>query len=213
MKLSRSVHLQLTSRCPLQCHQCLRTMIADINGKPIPVIDMDYDVVKTIIHSGRYDTIMFCGNDGDPIYHPKFLDIISMCEDAGVYYSIHTNGSGKKPSWYKKLYTIMSDKGQIIFGIDGLHDTSKLYRVNQKFTDSMYGLILGKLMNKNVRWQVIIFNTNEHQIEKIKSLSASAKIDLDIIKTGRWFNNDPLFPKNSNNVAKNYYERIIEEKL
>ena len=40
---------------------------------------------------------------------------------------MHTNGSGRNKNWWKELALL---NVKVIFGIDGLEDTHKLYRIN-----------------------------------------------------------------------------------
>lgn len=152
--------------------------VADRIGKHIPDVD-------------------FCGTWSDAIYHPDFIELVEVAKNHDFAVSIATNGSRKKDSWWDKLYSLLDPKyDSVVFGMDGLKDTAHIYRKNIKFDDVVYAMGKGGELgfNKN-KWQFIVFNFNEHQINEAIQLSKQLGIKFETIKSARWSGpDDPLMP-------------------
>jgi regulation of enolase protein 1 (concanavalin A-like superfamily) len=143
-----------------------------------------------------------CGNYGDPIYHPKFHDILSICNDSDSSYLIHTNGSGKSLDWWKETFDLMRKDSKIFFSIDGMEDTCGGYRVNfsnKDFFDVLEVLKLAKRYEFESHWVYTPFNFNEHQIVQAAKLALDNGISFMVRKSSRWDSTDdilrPLNPK------------------
>ena len=44
--------------------------------------------------------LVLCGNYGDPIYHPDFINFVKQLKARGAVLSITTNGSYKTQDWW-----------------------------------------------------------------------------------------------------------------
>jgi MoaA/NifB/PqqE/SkfB family radical SAM enzyme len=100
---------------------------------------------------------------------------------------MHTNGGAKKPDWWKQLATVIKDNGDVTFSVDGLKDTNHLYRqnVNWDIVDqSMRAYIEG---GGKVRWDYLIFDHNQHQVEEAEQYAKSIGVHkFQAKKTGRF---------------------------
>jgi len=148
--------------------------------------------------SKGFKTLLFCGQMGDPIYHPKFDKIMDICKNNQV--QISTNGSGKSSSWYKKIYKINPNISWI-FGLDGLPEQSRIYRVNQDGLKVFENMKMLSGMGGFVTWQYIVFRYNENNLTKAKTLADQYNMKFVEIHSSRWKSNDPLRPLN-----KQYYK-------
>lgn len=167
-----------SSLCVLQCANCSRTFNPNDNpdeerkridrirtGRPMPVEDFN----KLIEF---FDNIIFCGQISDPVRHPKFkqfLDIMSLHPDKN--FIIATAAHQKNLEWYEDAFNRHGDNVTWTFGLDGLPDTSFLYRIKQNSQLIYDAMLLAAKLGKNVRWQFIVFDYNEHQIEKAKRIA------------------------------------------
>lgn len=78
--------LEPTSACNLACDGCYRENLAK-SHKSLEVVTQE---VETFRHLRNSDAISIAG--GDPLMHPKIVDIVKMIADMGVKPVINTNG-------------------------------------------------------------------------------------------------------------------------
>jgi sulfatase maturation enzyme AslB (radical SAM superfamily) len=164
--------------------------------------DLDWDIFKNVVDDPNKNKFTLCGNTGDPIYYPKFIEAIEYIKSKNKAFNLNTNGSGKSLDWHKKWISFTDSRDHITISIDGLHDTSSIYRIGQKTEDSFELLeYLGKLYHADpkksarVKWDFIIFNFNQHQIKQAKELADSIPVNINFVRSGRWDGlEDPLIP-------------------
>lgn len=185
------LHLEITTRCPLLCSKCPRTIN---KGKYKSNNDMNFDFLSTILADRRFKIIDICGALGDPIYHPDFHRFLEKCIQHSDTVVVNTNGSGKSTKWWTMTYSLLRNSDYIYFGVDGLRETSHLYRVNQDWDSVFVAMKLGRKLKKNVVWQWIPFRFNEHQIAEAKSIARRYGILFFILKSNRWDRDDPSQP-------------------
>jgi len=182
----KSVNLDITYRCPLECPFCQRQRMGDDKEKISRSSDMPIEDYLKLIEF--FKTMNFCGQISDPIYHPSFLEILKLSETyTDKKFEIHTNGSRKKLSWWKEVFESTDNRFVWTFGLDGTdQETANKYRVNTKFDDVLEAMKLGASMGKIIHWQFIIFEHNEHQIEEAKRIAKENGIVLRLMKSFRW---------------------------
>jgi len=196
-----SFHIEPTSKCTLECPLCDRTWFYEtFKRRNLHEINVSH-IIEFITTGSK---VYLCGNNGDPIYHSKFLDLCKRLKDKKCSIHIHTNGSAKTKQWWNKLKKILDKKDSINFQIDGLEDTNHIYRKNSKWKSIMNAI---EVMNKNVFktvWQFIPFKHNQHQITQAKKLSAKLGFDKFILSpSDRWLGKKNLMP-DPKYVGKNY---------
>tara|TARA_A100001011_G_scaffold398975_1_gene505479 strand:- start:8842 stop:9483 length:642 start_codon:yes stop_codon:yes gene_type:complete len=203
------IHLEITRRCTLKCPKCPRTTL---KGMYDPNTDLSLDAIKNLLNKNKFDLIECCGNLGDPIYHPQALEIFKYLSDNSKSLMINTNGSGKKISWWSKYYNAINKKDITVFGVDGLKDTSKLYRVNQNWDSVFEAMKLGATLGHKVVWQWIPFSFNEHQIPEARLIAKRYNIQFLIFKSERWDKDDPMKPSNKELYIENesFLDKITE---
>jgi len=190
---SESINLDITNRCRLQCPKCMRQTYPNLHKRGR---DISLENIKKI--SKGFEKLLFCGQMGDPIYHPKFDKIMDICKNNQV--QISTNGSGKSSSWYKKIHKINPNISWM-FGLDGLPEQSHIYRVNQDGLKVFENMKMLSAMGGFVIWQYIVFRYNENNLTKAKTLADQYNMKFVEIHSSRWKSNDPLRPLN-----KQYYK-------
>ena len=60
-------------------------------------------------------------------------------------------------------------------------------------------------------WTCIIMSYNEDDIESITSLAKNHNINIEFVKSSRWFEKDPFKPKNPMNVVDSVWMPSFEE--
>lgn len=195
MSKLKQIHLELTRRCPIECPKCPRTKE---KGTYNANTDIDLSLLKRSLEGQYLDLIICSGNLGDPIYHPNLFEILEFLKSKCDVIKLHTNGSGKKESWWKEYYNVIRKTDITVFGLDGLEDTNQLYRKNQNWYQVFDAMKIGKKQNKQIIWQWIPFSFNEDQINEAKILARRNGINFLLLKSHRWEENDHLKPKNKN---------------
>ena len=124
-------HIELTNICTLKCAGCARTMFIDQWPQHWRNHSLDIEQLLKFLDCDLQGKILtLCGNYGDPIYHPDFLNIVSKFKQRGAVVDIITNGSYKKQEWWHELGTLLTDQDSVAFSVDGIPDNFTQYRVN-----------------------------------------------------------------------------------
>lgn len=185
----KSINLDITHRCTLECPKCLRRSVPTKN-----LGDLSLDSFKKII--SHFDQIEFCGQISDPIFHPQFIEFLELTKDKRVF--VHTAASHKPMDWYRDAF-LANKNATWEFGIDGLPQDSHKYRINQNGEYLFNVMKTGVELGNDIRWQYIIFKYNENDIPEAIDLAQRHKIPIHINKSSRWSGpNDPYKPSEYN---------------
>tara|TARA_B100001057_G_scaffold405547_1_gene418561 strand:+ start:1538 stop:2164 length:627 start_codon:yes stop_codon:yes gene_type:complete len=189
------VLVDLSHRCPLGCPRCQRQENYADHG--IPVVGHDLPLSSLEKLTDKFQHISFGGQLSDPIHHPKFIEILEMCQKKQVTTKVQTASSFKPQSWYHKAFEANTDaKWQ--FGIDGLPEQSNKYRINQDGV-KLFEIMCNakKYLTHKPIWQCIVFSYNEHSLQQVKTMARENNLDLIIMYSSRWLKgNDPYRPNN-----------------
>lgn len=190
----RSVHLEITSKCQARCPMCPRR----INGGPllesISLDEITLEQFKKWFPEDfieQLDLLYMCGNLGDPIVAKDTVDIFRYIRSLNdhVQLKMHTNGSARSKNWWKSL---ADSKVQVVFGIDGLEDTHYLYRVDTDWRKIIDNAIYFIESGGDARWDMLIFQHNQHQIDECKKLSEELGFREFVVKHSSRFKEDHL---------------------
>ena len=188
------INLDITHRCTLQCQRCNRAIFA-ARGQKVPGEDMTMKNFKKVID--YFEEVYFCGQISDPIFHPQFIEFLKLLK--GRKTVVHTAASHKPEKWYKEAFEANTG-AYWTFGIDGLPKDSHKYRINQDGEKLFKMACMAAKMGLLVKWQYLIFNYNEKDIEEARKMAKDNNLILELQKSSRFWENDPLMPKN-----KEYY--------
>ncbi len=204
----RTIHLEVTQNCQAACPMCDRNM----NGQGInPHINLDELTLQDCknIFSPKFikqlDTMYMCGNLGDPIVAKDTLEIFRYFRENNntMWLSMNTNGGARDEKWWMGLADIFARRGAVIFSVDGLRSTNHLYRqgvVWDNVERAMKSFING---GGRARWDFLIFEHNQHQVEEAKKLSEEWGFEKFIAKkTGRFITQDSKKKEKHQAVSK-----------
>jgi MoaA/NifB/PqqE/SkfB family radical SAM enzyme len=192
----KSIHLEVTQNCQASCPMCDRNM----NGKGInPHINLDElsleDCKKIFLPEfiAQLDNMYMCGNLGDPIVARDTLEIFEYFREhnPNMWLSMNTNAGAKNEEWWKRLAKTFGTMGTVIFSVDGLRDTNHLYRQGVVWDNVERSMKAFIAAGGRARWDFLIFEHNQHQVEEAEELANAWGCEKFIKKkTGRFITQD-----------------------
>src|SRR5262245_38376097 len=95
--------LEITDRCDLACAHCLRDIVPPHAPR---ARDLDVELVRRVVAEAKELGIRWIGlTGGEPMLHPRFLDIVDIIVDSGITYHFLSNGLGLPtliPQWLQR---------------------------------------------------------------------------------------------------------------
>lgn len=191
----RQVHLEITQRCNAACPMCDRNENGgDVNKhikSDLQELSLD-DCIDMFPADfiGRLNNMYMCGNLGDPISAKDSLEVFDWfrgCND-NMWLSMNTNAGGRSEQWWRDLARTFGRMGAVIFSVDGLSDTNHLYRQGVHWDIVERNMRAFIEAGGRARWDYIIFEHNEHQVEEAEELARKWGVEKFMKKkTGRFF--------------------------
>ena len=219
-----NLHIEVSSICTLKCPRCPRSEIPEtlLNKQ------LNFDFFKNQIGSNKIKElrqILFCGNDGDPIYCKDFLEICEWIKttNPNINLRIVTNGSYKKKEWWEKLAKITNEHDEITWSLDGWDNkNNNLYRMNSDWDSILEGIVtFFKNNDCTFRvWGIIPFSFNENKLDTIKEYAKDLGFhQFRITKSSKFGNlhreyhdekldKDPLMPTNTSLMSNSYSYQV-----
>ena len=213
-------HIEISSKCTLRCPRCARQEVPD--GLVNTELDLEFfkrNFTPEFILA-NVEKITFCGDDGDPIYAHDLIPVIGYIKSIKpVEIVIITNGIHKKPDWWAKLGSVLTEQDTVHFSIDGYNNESNnLYRVNSDFDSITEGIRALKASSQcRLVWAAIAFKFNELYINSMENLAR--QLDMDAFqltlstKFGKLYPTygieDPLQPSERYISSSHRFERSV----
>lgn len=187
------LHLEITQRCQAACPMCDRNENGGKDNRHITNAELSLDDCKKMFPPEfikQLSVMYMCGNLGDPIVANDTLEVFKYFRqhNPDIWLSMNTNAGARDATWWAELAHVFNRKGTVIFSVDGLSDTNHLYRQNVnwlKVENSMKSFISA---GGRARWDYIIFDHNQHQVEEARALANKFGFEKFVAKkTGRFF--------------------------
>ena len=177
------LHIEPTNICTLKCSGCARTRFIDQWPQHWKNHSLDIGSVLQFLDINLTSKqVYLCGNNGDPIYHPEFIDFVQRFKQRGANLSIITNGSYKKKEWWEELVSHLTSNDTITFSVDGTPENFTHYRVNADWESIQTGMKAVVNSTCNSVWKYIPFAFNQADIEQIEQLSQDIGIDQFLVE-------------------------------
>jgi hypothetical protein len=142
-------------------------------------MDISLELMEKLCQGPTKD-FNYCGNFGDPIAHPKAMDIFKLVGSNGIRQHINTNGSIQNTAWWAELGAIK--KLKVTFALDGLEDTHSIYRINTDFNKILANAKAYMDSGGRAVWMFIVFEHNQHQVEEAKAMATELGFNRFITK-------------------------------
>ena len=195
----RSINIDISFRCSLECPKCQRQSQHRNHGLKVPGYDLTENEISKL--ADFYKEFVFCGQLSDPIHHPQFARILKILRLRNISCRVHNASSHKPEKAFIECFKANPDATWVM-GIDGLPEESHKYRINQD-GKKLFKMMLEakKYLKKRPIWQYIVFNYNEHNIEKAKAMADKHDLPFLLIQSSRWEGDDDyLKPKQGLNA-------------
>lgn len=188
----RTIHLENTQNCQASCPMCDRNQNGGAINPHIDLSELTIQDCKIIFEPEfikQLKTMYMCGNLGDPIIARDTLEIFKYFREhnPNIWLSMNTNAGARDEAWWRELAGTFGNLGSVIFSVDGLSDTNHLYRqgvVWDNVERSMRSFIAA---GGRARWDFLIFEHNQHQVDEAKELSKTLGFEKFVAKkTGRF---------------------------
>jgi len=188
----RVIHLENTQNCQASCPMCDRNQNGGALNPHIDLSELTLDDCKRIFEPDfikQLKTMYMCGNLGDPIVARDTLEIFRYFREhnADMWLSMNTNAGAKSVEWWKELAQVLGRMGAVIFSVDGLSDTNHLYRQGVVWDNVERNMRAFIDAGGRARWDFLIFEHNQHQVEEAEALANAWGCERFIKKkTGRF---------------------------
>ena len=184
----RGINIDLGNQCNLSCPGCSRTKQIQ-NNEFVPYVMTVEEFSKVVNDTNNIKIVNFSGAVSDVAYSTYFFEILEYINTLKQrpFIFISTNGSGRKPDWWKKFADLLRGNVVIQFAIDGLSDTNHLYRIGSKWDTIIEGVRTLRPLIKNpmrLEWSFCVFEHNYHQIYQAYDLSKELGFDVFKLKIG-----------------------------
>lgn len=216
-------HLEPSAVCALRCPRCPRTEHPNTPW-------LNHSMTKSFVQKFLTESMLrdhvrritMCGDVGDPIYCREFIDICDYIKqiNPNIHIVIVTNGSNRKPQWWKQLAHVLNHRDSINFSVDGWDQQSNnIYRVNSDWHSIITGIKTLRAENQqlHINWAMIVFRFNQDHIQNIQKLAGALGMDrLQITKSTKFGSKygaaydgqqDQLEPDSQHVSSSHRYER------
>lgn len=195
---SRSIVIDASNKCSLQCHMCERQWYIQ-NKQRVRGDLLTVEQFKKI--ASYYDNYLeFCGQISDVTMNPNLAEFLKITYNKNILTRVSTAASYRSKEWYVNCFE-SNPYAEWVFGIDGLPEQSHIYRKGQDGPKLFDIMCAASDMGIRVIWQYIVFKYNQDNIEQARQLAKENKIIFELNLSSRWSGpNDPYKPTRSDLV-------------
>lgn len=201
------LHIEPTNICTLKCAGCARTRFLDQWPQHWRNHSVDIDQLMQFLDVDLAGaSINLCGNYGDPIYHPDFVDLVARLKLTGAHVSIVTNGSYRTAAWWADLVSQLDAQDTIYFSIDGMPDNFTQYRTNADWPSTELGIKAAVAGPCRTVWKYIPFRFNQHCIDQARALAQDLSMDEFLLDPSDRYDEQTkdLLPDQENLIGSRY---------
>ncbi len=206
----RKVHMEITSNCNAACPQCSRNFFGKSLGDNLPLAELTLEDIRHIFPPdfvGRLKLMFMSGTYGDAMVARDTLEVFEYFRECNpdMRLGMHTNGSGRKSEWWRRLAQVVD---YCAFGIDGLADTNHLYRRGTYWDKIMESVNSYISAGGCAQWHYIVFRHNEHQVDEAREMARQLGFnEFTAKRTGRFLRHwteNPFSPVLNNDGQLEY---------
>ena len=188
----KTIHLEVTQNCQASCPMCDRNQNGGALNPHINLDELSLEDCKRIFEPefiAQLNTMYMCGKVGDPIVARDTLEIFRYFRkhNPTMWLSMNTNAGAREAEWWEELAAVLGRAGTVIFSVDGLRDTNHLYHQGVNWNNVERSMRSFITAGGRARWDFLIFEHNQHQVEEAEALSVEWGFEKFVAKkTGRF---------------------------
>lgn len=172
----KKLHFEPSSLCNARCPVCPRYVMGGTKNTKFQEHAVSLKQFKDWFAPDflkQLDSILMCGNYGDPGTTPDLVKIVNYINDCNpeIVLNITTNGGMRNETFWKDLGNALNKKSFVIFSIDGLEDTNHIYRRDVVWSRLEKNVTSFTSTGANARWEFLLFKHNEHQVEEARKVA------------------------------------------
>ena len=172
----KQVHLEITQNCQAACPMCDRNMNGEGINPHLNLDELTLDDCKRMFEPkfiSNLEAMYMCGNHGDPIVARDTLEVFQYFRkhNPNIWLSMNTNAGARDEQWWKDLAECFGNRGVVYFSVDGLRETNHIYRQNVIWDNVERSMKSFINAGGRARWDYLIFQHNEHQVDEAEALS------------------------------------------
>ena len=190
------LHIEPTDVCQAACPQCGRELESTFDKKIKNHLHVN-QIVELFGNNfiANLDKMFMCGNYGDPAAGKHTLSIFKYFRkiNQNITLGMNTNGGIGSNKWWISLAKIFNQtKDYVVFSLDGLEDTNHLYRRNVQWSKAINNAQAFINAGGNAHWEMLVFEHNEHQVDKAKELAKNLGFKFFNSKVSQRFKYFPI---------------------
>ncbi len=201
------IQLETSSRCTLECPYCARATYKtrkDADPNWLNKLDVSLDIIKDVLSFKHWKGVVDCGVHSDPIFYKYYHEMLDIMLGMMIHnYRVSIAATGRTNEWWnetQQLWKHLNDSGinvVVVWGIDGLEDTSSLHRIGQDWNEITTQMKIAAKNGVNSVWQFIPMSFNEQQIDEAKQLARDWNVGFHLKPSDRFGPNDPNKPNDN----------------
>lgn len=120
------------------------------------------------------DKMFMCGNYGDPAAGKHTLEIYDYFRSVNteITLGMNTNGGIRESWWWTQIGSIFNQpRDYVVFSIDGLEDTNRIYRKGVSWNVIMANAQAFIVAGGSAHWDMLVYRHNEHQVDACEQLA------------------------------------------
>jgi len=202
-------HIEPTNICTLKCSGCARTRFISQWPQYWKNHSLNIEHLLSFLDIDLTGKLfVLCGNYGDPIYHPDFINFVARLKTRGAIVTITTNGSYKNQEWWQDLIALLDANDNVTFSIDGMPDNFTQYRHNANWDSIKIGIKECVVGTCRTTWKYIPFSYNESSIDLARQLAQELGIDQFRLVPSDRFDDQTNWLKPSDTLIGNRFPSI-----
>jgi len=190
----RQIHLEITEKCQAACPQCPRNLNGVGINPHLTMAELTLEDCQKIFEPEfikQLTSLFTCGNFGEPCIAQDTVEVYQYFREQNpdIWFGMHTNAGARKKEWWADLAKVFGRKGIVTFSVDGLEDTNHIYRQNVNWDIVIRSMEAFINAGGRAKWDFIVFEHNEHQIEEARAFSKKLGFEeFRLKKSDRFWN-------------------------
>jgi radical SAM protein with 4Fe4S-binding SPASM domain len=145
VRIPKQLIIELTNRCNLKCRYCPSVE----NYGKFPIGDMDIDNFRLLIDRATAefpDTVIIPWMNGEPLMHPRYLEVVRYLNDMKRRYYVTTNATIWREDVFRELFKPGSGCYQLIVSLDGMYGTGSIAKARPGTDEAVVRSNLDRIM-------------------------------------------------------------------